>query len=426
MKTQKPKGLRRVNALRHYFVICLLLIVNPVALAQRGGLLATWTASPESAATGSGDPLLSIHDQTVRQRVRISVGGTKACIRLSNEYGSTPLFVGSATLAIPTSPASVEPRSIRNITFNGRSSVEIAPGAPALSDPVALPLNYGQEISISLYFPRRVTSTTWHQMALRRAVISPRGDHTHEETIQGGSESLHWAFITAVLVPAQPSQRLMVAFGDSLVDGDGSTLEMDHNWPGALVRLIGKSSQDLPFAIVNEGIAGNRLLSDGPIGTLGVSALARFDRDALSVPGVTHIVLLEGLNDLGFPGARLGTLPLADPRDVRSVNELIGAYLQLIARAHARGIELIGSTLTPFEGVAIPGYFTEEKEGARQRVNQWIRTSGAFDAFVDFDAVLRDTNHPSRLSPRFASEDHLHPNDDGYQAMAEAVGRVVK
>jgi lysophospholipase L1-like esterase len=166
-------------------------------------------------------------------------------------------------------------------------------------------------------------------------------------------------------------------------------------------------------------------LSDGPIGSLGVSALARFDRDALSVPGVTHIVLLEGLNDLGFPGARLGTLPLADPHDVRSVNELIGAYLQLIARAHARGIELIGSTLTPFEGVAIPGYFTEAKEAARQRVNQWIRTGGAFDAFVDFDAVLRDPNHPSRLLPRFASEDHLHPNDDGYKAMAEAVDRVL-
>jgi lysophospholipase L1-like esterase len=176
---------------------------------------------------------------------------------------------------------------------------------------------------------------------------------------------------------------------------------------------------------VNEGIAGNRLLGDGPIASLGVSALARFDRDALSVPGVTHIVLLEGINDLGFPGAKLGKLSLADPADVRSVEDLIGAYRQLISRAHARGVKVIGSTMTPCEGVDVPGYYSEAKEATRQAVNKWIRTSGAFDGVIDFDAVMRDPDHPSRLLPRLASEDHLHPNDAGYQAMADAIDLTV-
>jgi lysophospholipase L1-like esterase len=227
--------------------------------------------------------------------------------------------------------------------------------------------------------------------------------------------------VTAVLVPARPSHRLIVAFGDSIVDGDGSTPEADRNWPSDLIRRIGKRAEGSKWAVVNEGIAGNRLLDDGPIANLGISALARFDKDALSVPGVTHIVLLEGINDLGFPGAKLGRLSLADSGDTRSAEDLIGAYRQLISRAHARRIKLIGSTMTPCEGVDIPGYYSEAKEATRQTVNNWIRTSHAFDSVVDFDAVLRDPDHPSRLLPRFASEDHLHPNDAGYQAMAEAI-----
>jgi lysophospholipase L1-like esterase len=177
-------------------------------------------------------------------------------------------------------------------------------------------------------------------------------------------------------------------------------------------------------AVVNAGISGNRLLSDCfdvIVGCFGVSALARFDRDALALPGVTHVVLLEGLNDIGFPGAKLGEHYLADPADVRTPEELIGAYCQMISRAHARGVKLIGATISPFEGVTLPGYYSESKEAIRQTVNKWIRTSGSFDGVIDFDAVLRDPDHPTRLLPRFASKDHLHPNDDGYQAMADAI-----
>ena len=173
--------------------------------------------------------------------------------------------------------------------------------------------------------------------------------------------------------------------------------------------------------MVNAGIAGNRLLSNGFFPSFGVSALARFDREALAVPGVTHVVLLEGINDIGFPGAKLSGRYLADPADVRDADDLIGAYRQLIARAHARGIKLIGATIAPVEGVDLPGYYTESKEAVRQAVNKWIRTSGSFDGVIDFDAVLRDPSHPSRLLPRFASPDHLHPNDAGSRAMADAI-----
>jgi len=413
-----------MNALARCAVICSLVLIPRLGPAQREAWIATWTASPEPTDSDPNQPVLNLQNQTVRERVRISVGGSQVRIRLSNEYGSSPLHVGSVTVAVPDDVASVKSGSIHAVTFGGRDSITIPAGAPALSDPVALPIAHGAEMSISLYFPKRVTAPTWHALALKRAVIS-QGDDTHKEKIQGGTEVRNLILVSAVLVPSPPSQRVIVAFGDSIVDGDGSTVDADRSWPSALMRRLGKTPEDSQWAVVNEGIAGNRLLSDGPIASLGVSALARFDRDALSVPGVTHIVLLEGSNDLGFPGAKLGELSLADPADVRSAEDLIDAYRQLISRAHARGVKVIGSTMTPCEGVDIPGYYSEAKEATRQAVNKWIRTSGAFDGVIDFDAVMRDPDHPSRLLPRLASEDHLHPNDAGYQAMADAIDLTV-
>jgi lysophospholipase L1-like esterase len=413
-----------MNVLTRCAVICSLMLIPRLGPAQREAWIATWTASPEPTDPDPNRPVLNLQNQTVRERVRISVGGSQVRIRLSNEFGSSPLPVGSVTVAVPNDPASVKSGSIHAVTFGGRDSITIPAGAPALSDPVALPVAHGAEISISLYFPKRVTVRTWHALALKRAMIS-QGDDTHKEKIQGGTEASNLILVSAVLVPSSPSQHVIVAFGDSIVDGDGSTVDADRSWPSDLVRRLGKIPEDSEWAVVNEGIAGNRLLGDGPIASLGVSALARFDRDALSVPGVTHIVLLEGMNDLGFPGAKLGELSLADPAEVRSAEDLIGAYRQLISRAHARGVKMIGSTMTPCEGVDIPGYYSEAKEATRQAVNQWIRSSGAFDGVIDFDAVMRDPDHPSRLLPRLASEDYLHPNDAGYQAMADAIDLTV-
>jgi len=405
-------------------LVWFLLFVPQLAGAARNAWIATWAASPQSAAPNPKQPLLNIEDQTVRERVRVSIGGAQICIRLSNEFGSAPLLVGSATVAAPNDSASVRPGSIQTVTFGGHNSVTIPAGAPVLSDPVAFPVASGAEISISLYFPRRVATPTLHHLALKRAVVSQHGDQTRAQKMEAGALSKSSILVTAVLVPVQPSQRLIVAFGDSVVDGDQSTVDADHNWPSDLIRRLEKTSEGSKVAVVNGGIVGNRLLSDcfiASAGCFGVSASARFDRDALAMPGVTHVVLLEGVNDICFPGAKLGEGYLADPADVRTPEDLIDAYRQLISRAHARGVKMIGATITPFEDVDILGYYSEPKEAVRQAVNKWIRTSGSFDGVIDFDAVLRDPDHPSRLLPRFASPDHLHPNDVGYQSMADAI-----
>jgi lysophospholipase L1-like esterase len=410
-----------MNLLRNCALLCF--VLSAPQPAPRSAWIATWATSPEPADPDPDEPLLKIENQTVRERARLSIGGSQICIRLSNEYGATPLLIGSATVAAPNDQTSVRPGSIRTVTFAGRKSVTIPAGAPVLSDPVAFPVMPGAEISISLYFPERVATPTLHALALKRAVVSRHGDQTGVEKIEGGTVTESSIVFSAVLVPAQPPQRLIVAFGDSITDGDRSTVDADHNWPSDLIGRLGKTPEGSQLAVVNAGIVGNRLLSDGfGVGAgFGVNALARFDRDALAVPGVTHIVLLEGLNDIGFPGAKLDGRYLADPAAVRTAEDLIAAYLQLLARAHAHGLKLIGATITPFEGVFLPGYYSESKEATRLAVNKWIRSSGSFDGVIDFDAVLRDPAHPSRLLRRFASKDHLHPNDDGYRAMADAI-----
>jgi hypothetical protein len=291
------------------------LLVPQLVAVPRKAWIATWAASPQQAAPDPDEPLLKIDDQTVRERVRVSIGGSQICIRLSNEYGSAPLLIGSATVASPNDASSVKPGSIQTVTFGGHSSATIPAGTPVLSDPVAFPVAPGEEISISLYFPKRVATPTLHALALKHAVISQHGDHTRAEKIADGSESESSILVSAVLVPVQPHQRLVVAFGDSLTDGDGSTVDADHNWPSDLIRRLGKTQEASKVAVVNEGIAGNRVLTEGSGASagFGVSALARFDRDVLALPGVTHVVLLEGINDIGFPGAKLNGRYLCRP-----------------------------------------------------------------------------------------------------------------
>jgi lysophospholipase L1-like esterase len=399
--------------------ICLLLFVPELGAASPNAWIATWATSPQSGTPNPREPLLNIDNQTVRERVRASIGGSQIRLRFSNEFGSSPLLIGAATVAIPTNASTIKEESIRNVTFEGRNSIEIPAGAPVLSDPISLQLAPGAEISISIYFPNRLTTPTLHAFAFKRAVVSQHGDFTHERKIDPAALSTASILVTAVLVPAQPSNRLVVAFGDSISDGDGSTVDADNNYPNNLIRRIAKTSNGSTLAVVNEGIVGNRLLRDSEI--FGVSALARFDRDALVLPGVTHIVLLEGINDIGFAGAKMDGQYLADPAETRSAQDIIDAYRQLISRAHARGIKVIGATITPCEGVDIPGYYSDAKESVRETVNKWIRTGGAFDGMIDFDAVVRDPDHPTRLLPKFASKDHLHPNDAGYKTMADSI-----
>jgi lysophospholipase L1-like esterase len=408
-----------MNALRICVHLWLLLVVPGLVGASTNTWIATWAASPQAKSPNPREALVNIDNQTVRERVRVSIAGSQIQLRFSNEFGSSALIIGSGTVAVPLDASSVKQESIRNVTFEGQKSVTIPAGAPVLSDPVMFPVTSGAEISISIYFPKRLTTPTLHAFAFKHAVVSKHGDFTHAEKIEAAATSTASIFVTAIFVPAQPQERLVVAFGDSITDGDGSTIDADNNWPSNLVRRAVKQLEASTFAVVNEGIVGNRLLRDGDI--FGLSALARFDRDALVLPGVTHIVLLEGLNDICFPGAKMDGQYLADPAETRGAQDITDAYRQLISRAHARGVKVIGATITPCEGVEIPGYYSEAKEATRQAVNKWIRTSGAFDRVIDFDAVVRDPNHPSQLLPKFASKDHLHPNDEGYKAMADSI-----
>jgi lysophospholipase L1-like esterase len=408
-----------MNALRICVHLWLLLVVPGLVGASTNTWIATWAASPQAKSPNPREALVNIDNQTVRERVRVSIAGSQIQLRFSNEFGSSALIIGSGTVAVPLDASSVKQESIRNVTFEGQKSVTIPAGAPVLSDPVMFPVTSGAEISISIYFPKRLTTPTLHAFAFKHAVVSKHGDFTHAEKIEAAATSTASIFVTAIFVPAQPQERLVVAFGDSITDGDGSTIDADNNWPSNLVRRAVKQLEASTFAVVNEGIVGNRLLRDGDI--FGLSPLARFDRDALVLPGVTHIVLLEGLNDICFPGAKMDGQYLADPAETRGAQDITDAYRQLISRAHARGVKVIGATITPCEGVEIPGYYSEAKEATRQAVNKWIRTSGAFDRVIDFDAVVRDPNHPSQLLPKFASKDHLHPNDEGYKAMADSI-----
>ena len=408
-----------MNRIRNCVAICFLLFVPELVAASMNAWIATWGTSPQSGTPNPREPLLNVDNQTVRERVLVSIGGSQIRLRLSNECGSSPLLIGAVSVAIPTDASYVKRESIQRVTFEGRNSVTIPSGAPVLSDPIVFPVKSGTEISISIYFPKRVATPTLHAFAFKHAVISQPGNFTHAEKIAAAAKSTASISLGAVLVPAEPSERLVVAFGDSITDGDGSTVDADNNWPNNLIRRAAKTPKTSTLAVVNKGIVGNRLLRDGEI--FGVSALARFDRDALVLSGVSHIVLLEGINDICFPGVKDDDRYLADPADAPSVQDITDAYWQLISRAHARGIKLIGATIMPCEGADIPGYYSEAKDATRQEVNKWIRTSGAFDGVIDFDAVVRDPSHPSQLLPKFASKDHLHPNDAGYKAMADSI-----
>jgi hypothetical protein len=302
-----------MKILRNCLLVWLLLYASQPVGASSNNWIATWASSPQARGPNPREPLLNIDNQTVRERVRVSIGGSEIRLRFSNEFGSSPLVIGSSTVAALTDASSVKEESVQSVTFEGHSSVTIPAGAPVLSDPVKFPVTSGAEISISIYFPKRVTTPTLHAFAFKHTVISPSGDFTHAEKIQAAAVSTAWISVTAVLVPTQSPEHTVVALGDSITDGDGSTVDADNNWPSNLVRRATKATGASTLAIVNEGIVGNRLLRDGDI--FGLSALARFDRDVLTLPGVTHVVLLEGINDICFPGAKwMGNILPIRPR----------------------------------------------------------------------------------------------------------------
>jgi lysophospholipase L1-like esterase len=389
-----------------------------------GGWVGTWGAVPTATpATNT----TTFANQTIREIVHVSIGGDAVRVRLSNEFGSVPLVVGAAHLARRAAGATdgtTARGTDRRLTFGGRSTVAIPAGAPMLSDPVDLDVPARSDLVISLYLPERTAGTTIHAFPFQDNFVAA-GNVTASTTLPAAAVLGAWYFLSGVAVRAPGGLAgSVVALGDSITDGANTTPNTNRRWPDLLAQRL-QAAPGLPrLGVVNEGIAGNRLLHDPnpPAGSdavnfaafFGPSGLRRFDRDVAAQPGARFVITLLGVNDLGHPGT------VAPPDEEVSAADIIGGYRQLIARAHERGLRIFGATIMPFRGDTF-GFFTPAHEAARQTVNRWIRTSGEFDAVIDFDAATRDPAQPDQLLARYDSGDHLHPNDAGTEAMARAV-----
>jgi lysophospholipase L1-like esterase len=375
--------------------------------------------------------------RTLRQIVRLSLGGEQVRIRLANTFGEEPVTIGAAHVALRDGDERIDPAAGRPLTFSGLPSVTIPAGAIVLSDPVDLAVPNLAELAISLYFPERATSRTVHSLAFQTNYLSEEGEFTAEATLPVETELQAWLYLTGVDVAVSEPTGAIVALGDSITDGAFSTPDTNHRWPDFLADRLAASGQPMR-GVLNQGIGGNMVLNDGAGDFVfaGPSALARFDREVLAMPGVSHLIIFEGINDIGQSEIADETPPSSGDSSPSqgearegaglgwenqriSAEDLIAGLRQLAERAHEHGIVTYGATITPFEGAEY--YFTPEREGMRQAVNDWIRTGGAFDAVIDFDAITRDPDHPARLLPAYDGGDHLHINDAGFQAMADGI-----
>ncbi len=403
-------------------------LVNLIALGAllsaqgtaREHWVGTWATAPvaapsQPAAQGQQQALgavsTSINNQTLRQIVHTSIGGQRVRVVLTNAFGTRPLAIGGAHVALREKGGGIVAGSNRPLTFSGAQTTTIPPGALLVSDGVNLGVPALGDIAIDIYFPDDTRATpsplTVHSGARQTSYLSSTGNHLGSKELPGATTTPSWFFIGRVDVVAPDRSRAIVALGDSITDGFNSTPDTNNRWPDHLARRL--STAGGTVGVLNLGIDGNRVLMDGA----GVSALARFDRDVLAQAGVTHVVVLEGINDLG-----IGALFMDGPRPTSA--ELIAGHRQLIGRAHSRGLKIVAATLLPYEGTVFPGYWTPEGEKIRQAFNQWLRTGKEYDGIVDFDAVIRDPSQPTKMLPRFDSGDHLHPSDAGYKAMAES------
>ncbi len=377
--------------------------------------VATWAPSPSPQLADVGQirtAKLAFENQTLRQIVHVSLGGESLRVRLSNVFGKDKVEIGAAHVALRSNAAAIATGTDRALTFSGRPTVTIPAGAIVLSDPVRLSVPSGANLAVSLYVPKAALGAGIHYASQQTSYLA-EGNHVGDAELPGAATLTSWVFLGGVDVLAPASAFTVVAFGDSITDGARSTVDANARWPDVLAgRLRGKK-----IAVVDAGIGGNRILHDAQPNNIrfGVNALARFDRDVLSQPGVKYVIVLEGINDLGHAGTS------APVSETVSAEDIIAGMKQMIERAHQRGVKVIGATILPFEGTVFPGYFSADKEVKRKAINEWIRTGGAFDGIVDFDKVTRDPAHPDRILPAYDGGDRLHPGDAGYKAMGEAV-----
>jgi lysophospholipase L1-like esterase len=370
----------------------------------------TWATSPLLAGAqgpnGAHPP--EYKDATLRQIVHVSIGGPSIRVRFSNTFGATPLVISSAHVAVSAGAGAIRPDSDKALTFNGQTSVTIPAGAPAYSDPLDFNLAPLSDLAITIHVDAAPQAITTHQGSSATSYLQS-GDAVSSADLSSAMHIPHWYFLEGVDVKSPRAAGAVVTFGDSITDGAFSKQDANSRWPDDLARRLAANKKTSGVGVLNEGIGGNRLLHD----IAGPNALARFDRDVLAQSGVRWLVVLEGINDIGYI-----TTAAARNEQPPTSQDLIAAYQQIILRAHAHHIRVYGCTILPFEGAH---YYTPQGEVVRQAVNKWIRSSGAFDAVIDLDAATRDAQDPAHLKAGADSGDHLHPGDAGYKVMADAI-----
>ncbi len=374
--------------------------------------IATWGSSQMIAEGDNAVPADRAGAITLRQVVRVSAGGERVRIRLSNAFGTRPLAIGGAHVARLVAPGTPRIQGGARLTFSGRSDAVIPAGAEMYSDAVALPVAAGADLAISLYLPEAASPQTGHPGS-RATSFTLAGNAVADATLAGATPTTHWYALADVEVAAAPTAGTIVAIGDSITDGYGVKPERNTRWTDVLAQRLRGTTTTRAIGVVNAGIGGNRVLLDG----LGPNLLARFDRDVIARSGVRWAIVLEGINDLGVLTREA---PATPAQHAAIVAQITAGFAQVVTRAHAHGIKVIGGTVMPFGGNT---YYhpTAENEADRQAVNTFLRTSGVFDAVIDFDRLMRDPAHPDRLSPAYDSGDHLHPSEVGYKTMGDAV-----
>jgi lysophospholipase L1-like esterase len=403
-----------------WVVLCSFLLAS-VALhdalartAATGNWVGTWASAQQIPEPQNALPPAALQDATLRQIVHLTVGGKELRVRLSNAFGTAQLTILAAHIARPVSKetGSTDATSDEALTFGGSASVTIPAGSDYYSDPIGFDAPSLSDLAITLYLEVPPEQQTSHPGS-RETSFLVHGNHVADATLSGATSVDHWYFVSGVDVRESGPGAAIVAFGDSITDGHATADNSDTRWPDDLARRLESSPNTRGMSVLNAGIGGNRLLLDA----LGPDALARFDRDVLAQIGVRYLIVLEGVNDLGT-ATRLA--PISAAEHTVLVHQIIGAYEQMLLRAHAHGITVIGGTITPFMG---SDYYhpAAVSEADRQAINAWIRQPGHFDAVIDFDRAVRDPKYPDRMLPAYDSGDHLHPSPTGYRAMAAAI-----
>jgi lysophospholipase L1-like esterase len=424
--TRSLKGIimTRKHTYSALFALLILVTLGGLSMAQTpapgGHWVSAWTTSLFSPTPLPGFPAEPpITDKTVRVIARPTIGGQRLRVRLSNEFGTAPLTIAAAHIALTDQDSKIQAATDHVLAFGGSPRIIIPAGAPVFSDPVEIAVKPFAEVSISLYLPGTVAAASSHPQSLHESYFAGPGDLTSKQELPNPETKRPVYFVSGIDMWAPNSTSTTIAFGDSITEGAGRKSSLYIDYPDQLAKRLAEQGK-ATIAVVNQGIGGNRILHD----MTGPSALSRFDRDVLSLPGTANLIVLLGINDIGFPRVKMPGAKGPEAKEgpfasqAVSADEMIVGLQQIIMRAHAHGIKVFGATLTPFEGTNV---YDESGEAIRQAVNKWIRSTDAFDAIFDFDKVIRDPEHPARVHQEYDSGDHIHPSAAGYKAMADLI-----